>query len=141
MSEERILYFDEGGEQCTGPTLGAARERVIKPDETIADGTRPEAVVVTSTTGKTALEAARIFEGTGVRLIAVPFQKHLWDKFAPPDPDLVRQCRRMGVEFLPDEPVVPLLDTERPDVVRAWWTVSQAPGVRGVPLTISPSSP
>ena len=111
------VYFDKGGPEHTQATLQAAKERATK--------LKPEAIVVTSTSGKTALEAARIFAGTGIRIIAGPFQKHLWEKYAPLDPELAAKCRELAVEFLPDEPVVALLDLERPDIVNAWRTVSQ----------------
>ena len=38
---------------------------------------------------------------------------------------MAADCRELGVEFLPDEPVVPLLDSEHPDITNAWRTVSQ----------------
>jgi len=116
MAEKATLYFEEGGQQQTEATLEAARQRALE--------VKPEAVIVTSTSGKTALKAAAIFEGTGMRLIAAPFQKHLWEQYAAPDPEMAAQCRQMRVEFLPDEPAVPLLDTERPDIVNAWRAVS-----------------
>ena len=117
MRKAETTYFDKGGPEHTQATLQAAKDR--------ATDLKPEAVIVTSTSGKTALEAAHIFAGTGSRIIAVPFQKHLWEKHSPPDSQLAAECRELGVEFLPDEPVVPLLDSERPDIVNAWRTVSQ----------------
>jgi hypothetical protein len=109
--------FDEGGPEHTQATLHAAKKRSVELNL--------ETVIVTTTSGKTALEAAHIFAGSGSRIIAVPFQKHLWDKYTPLDPKLAAECRGLGVEFLPDNPVVPLLDDERPDIVKAWRTVSQ----------------
>ncbi len=117
MKQSCTVYFEKGGPEHTQATLQAAKERQAEL------GT--EAIVVTSTTGKTALEAARIFAGTGTRIIAAPFQKHLWEKYRPLDPQMAAECRELGVEFLPDEPVVPLLDEDRPDIVNAWRTVSQ----------------
>lgn len=117
MKKADSVYFDKGGPEHTQATLEAAKERAAE--------LKPEAVIVTSSSGKTALEAARIFAGTGARIIAVPFQKHRWDKHTPLDPELAAGCRELGVEFLPDEPVVSLLDPERPDIVNAWRTVSQ----------------
>lgn len=117
MEAKPTLYFDQGGPEHSKATLQAAKERALD--------IKPEAVVVTSSTGKTALEAARILAGTGMRIIAAPFQKHLWEKYTSLDPQLAAKCRDSGVEFLPDEPIVPLLDTDRPDIVNAWRTVSQ----------------
>ena len=117
MKRGETLYFAEGGPEHTRETLQAAKER--------AADLKPEAVTVASTSARTALEAAHIFAGTGTRIIAVPFQKHLWEKHRPPDPQLVAQCRELGVEFLPDAPVVPALGSERPDIANAWRTVSQ----------------
>ena len=117
MRKVETAYFDKGGLEHTQSTLQAAKERTAEINL--------EAVIVTSTSGKTALEAAHIFSGTGTRIIAVPFQKHLWEKHSPLDPQLAAECRKLGVEFLPDEPIVPLLDSERPDIVNAWRTVSQ----------------
>lgn len=117
MRKVATAYFDRGGPEQTRPTLEAAKARVAEIDA--------EAVIVTSTSGKTALEAARIFAGTGMRIIAAPFQKHLWAKWRPPDAQLAAACRELGVEFLPDDPVVPLLDDEYPDIVNAWRTLSQ----------------
>lgn len=117
MRKVETVYFDKGGPEHTGATLQAAKNRTDKIDI--------EAVVVTSSSGKTALEAARIFDGSDTRVIAVPFQKHLWEKFSPPDSQMAAECRELGVEFLPDDPVLPLLDEERPDIVNAWRTVSQ----------------
>jgi uncharacterized protein len=115
--QQGTVYFPKGGPERTEATLAAVKARALE--------LKPAAVVVTSTSGKTALAAAKLFAGTGIRLIAAPFQKHLYDKYSPPDPKLAAECRKLGVEFLPDEPAVPLLDRERPDIVNAWRTVSQ----------------
>lgn len=117
MRQVGTTYFEKGGPDHTQATLQVARER--------ASELGTEAIVVTSTSGKTALEAARIFAGADTRIIAVPFQKHLWEKYSSLDPQLAAECRELGVEFLPDDPVVPMLDAERPDIVNAWRTVSQ----------------
>ena len=117
MKKSETIYFPQGGPDCTRDTLRAARAR--------AEEIKPEAVIVTSSTGKTAAEAAQVFSGSGIRLIAAPFQKHLWNRLTPLDPELAAECRSQGVEFLPDEPVVPMLDDDRPDIVNAWRMVSQ----------------
>ena len=117
MNVKPTVYFGDGGPQHSIATLRAAKERALE--------LKPTAVIVTSSTGATALEAARIFEGTGIRLIGAPFQRHLWDRHRPLDPDIVTRCREFGVEFLPDEPRVPMLGEDRPDIVNAWRVVSQ----------------
>lgn len=117
MKKREIIYFGKGGPRNTQATLDAALERAAE--------VKPDALVVASTSGKTALRAARIFAGTGIRVIAVPFQKSLWKAYGAPDPKLAAQCRRLGVEFLPDEPAVIMLDSAHPDVVNAWRTVSE----------------
>lgn len=119
MYESITLYFEKGGSGHSEALLNAMRERACAMDP------RPEAVVVTSTTGETALKAARVFKGTGFRVIAAPFQKHLWGAYGGVDPKLRAACAELGVEFLPDEPRVPLLDEGRPDIVNAWRVVSQ----------------
>jgi hypothetical protein len=61
--ETRTRYFEQRGKGCTTETLRAARERAAQL------GVR--SVVVASTHGGTALEAADVFEGTGIGVIAV----------------------------------------------------------------------
>ncbi|MBN2309849.1 MAG: hypothetical protein JXR94_12820 [Candidatus Hydrogenedentes bacterium] len=117
MKRGETVYFEKGGPQNTEAALDAVRARVPE--------LKPDAVVVATTSGRSALVAARALADTGVRVIAVPFQKHLYDKYGPPDPELAAQCRESGVEFLPEEPTVPMLDTHRPDIVNAWRTMSQ----------------
>ena len=117
MNTKPTLYFDKGGESNSIAALEAAKARALE--------LKPVAVIVTSSTGKTALEAAKIFQGTGLRIIAAPFQKHLWDKYRGVDPKIAAQCRELGVEFMPDEPKVPMLSTDHPDIVNAWRVVSQ----------------
>lgn len=59
----QITYFDEEGKQNTQETLALAKQRAREL------GIRT--VVLASSHGYTALEAARVFAGTGVALIAV----------------------------------------------------------------------
>ena len=117
MEAKPTLYFDKGGPENSQETLEAAKKRALEIE--------PEAVVITSSSGKTALEAARIFAGTNIRLIGAPFQKHLWDRHRPLEPQFADECRQLGMEFLPDKPIVPMLDSQRPDIVNSWRTVSQ----------------
>jgi len=119
MYKSSTLYFEKGGREHSEDVLKAMEERACAMDP------RPEAIVVTSTSGETALKAAEVFQGKGFRIIAAPFQKHLWDQFRGPAPELVAKCKELGVEFLPDQPAIPLVDEERPDIVGAWRVVSQ----------------
>jgi uncharacterized protein len=118
MKEGKTLYFDKPGPQNTTAVLEAIRDWIPQ--------VQPAAVIVTTTTGKTALEAARILKDTGARLIGAQFQKHVaeerdWHL----DPELAAQCKEAGVEFLPDEPALELLDKERGDIVNAWRCLGQ----------------
>jgi hypothetical protein len=117
MNTKPTLYFDHGGPQSTQAALEAAKTRALD--------IKPEAVIVTSSSGETALQAARIFEGTGIRIIGVPFQKHLWGRYRPLEPQYADPCRQLGVTFLPDEPALQLIDDLQPDIVNAWRIVSQ----------------
>ena len=91
MRKSEILYFNRTGPDNTQETLKAAKDRALI--------LHPEAVIMATSSGKTALEAAHIFSGTGMRLIAVSFQKHLWGKYNPPDERIAAECRekRCGV--------------------------------------------
>ena len=77
--ETGTRYFEQGGRGCTAETLRAARERAVQL------GVR--SVVVASTHGWTALEAAAAFEGTGIRVIAVSlsaaFENEGWTMTPP----------------------------------------------------------
>jgi len=116
MSE--TLYFDKGGPEHTGITLEVVKERALE--------IKPDAVIVASITGASALKAGQIFRGTGVRVVGVSLQKGVWDaKYGFLDENLAAQAREHGVEFLPDEPVVPIIDTEKPDIANAWRMLSQ----------------
>lgn len=117
MMQRLVRYFQQGGPRQTDETLKAAKERAWE--------WKPDAVVVASITGDTALKAADAFRGTGVRILAVPFQKHLWDRYAPVDDRLAAGCRALGVEFLPDEPKVRFIDSEHGEMANAWRVVSQ----------------
>jgi len=66
MMQGQTTYFEQTGKQNTAATLelavGAAQERGITT------------IVVASTTGATAAEAARLVQGTGIKLVIVPHQ-------------------------------------------------------------------
>ncbi|MDK1031292.1 MAG: pyruvate kinase alpha/beta domain-containing protein [Planctomycetia bacterium] len=116
MSE--TLYFDKGGPEHTVLALEVTKERAIE--------VCPEAVIVASICGNSAVKAGEIFEGTGIRVIAVSLQKGAWDpKYGSLDAGLAATARERGVEFMPDEPRCKLIDYDRPDVADAWRMVSQ----------------
>ena len=61
--EAKTKYFEEKGKGCTAETLRAARERATQ--------LAIRMVVVASSHGWTALQAADAFKGTGIEIIAV----------------------------------------------------------------------
>jgi uncharacterized protein len=116
MYNRQTLYFKNGGVEQTIPTL----EAVINWLPII----KPAAIIVSSTTGETALKAGEILKDQNIRIIAASFQKNLWTKWGAPDENFISKSRKLGVEFLPNEPIVSFLDSEYPDIVNAWRTIS-----------------
>ena len=57
-----------------------------------------EQVVVATTTGATALSAAKAM--SGCKIIGVTLQAGTWAKYAPPDPTIVAEAEKAGVVFL-----------------------------------------
>ncbi len=70
--EATITYFEETGAGNTAATLALAKKRAAEL------GLRR--VVIASTTGGTAREAAQAFAGTGVQLVVVPHQRGFRDE-------------------------------------------------------------
>jgi hypothetical protein len=64
--EEKIVYFETGGEHNTGETLKLARERAA------ARGIKK--MVVASTRGDTARAARDVLMGSGVGMVVIPHQ-------------------------------------------------------------------
>jgi hypothetical protein len=64
--EEKIVYFESAGKDNTGETLNLAIERAR------ARGIKK--LIVASTWGDTARQAAGLLEGTGIRMVVVPHQ-------------------------------------------------------------------
>lgn len=64
--EEKIVYFETAGKQNTAETLRLAKERAA------ARGINK--IILASTRGDTAREAAAFFAGSDIRLIVVPHQ-------------------------------------------------------------------
>jgi len=83
MSVQTAL-FEKAGPEQTDRTLEVAKKR--------AEELEIGAVVVATTTGETALKAAKLFADTHVRIIGVTLMAGVWDKYAPPDPDVVKQA-------------------------------------------------
>jgi hypothetical protein len=66
LLKETIVYFEEPGQQNTQATLDLALER--------ARARGINKVVIASTRGETALLAARVFAGAGIKMVVVPHQ-------------------------------------------------------------------
>ncbi len=66
LLKEKIVYFEEPGQQNTQATLDLALER--------AQARGIKKVVLASTRGDTALLAAKLFAGTDIRMVVVPHQ-------------------------------------------------------------------
>ena len=118
MISRTTVYFDEPGPANTTDTLELVREK--------AEGSGIWTIIVASTSGRTALQAAEIFaEGTPCRIICVPFQKHVWDRHGGPVPEIAEKCIEKQVLFLPDEPKVEFIDEGHPDIVNTLRCFSQ----------------
>jgi hypothetical protein len=91
MIERTLALFDDPGPQNTNATLQAAADRA----KTL--GIRQ--VVLATNTGDTALKAARLFQDTKAKIVAVTLQAGRWKVFQAPDPDVVAQAKQLGVVF------------------------------------------
>jgi len=89
MPNVECLVFEKPGPKNTEATLQAAARR--------AGELGIEEMVVATTTGKTALEAAGTFAG---KVVGVTLQAGLWEKYAGPDPQIVAEAESKGVVFL-----------------------------------------
>ena len=85
--EEKIIYFEEPGADNTSRTLELALERARARGIT--------KMVLASTRGETASEAARLLEGTGISLVVVPHQYGFMagQRFTP---ELVKELEAQG---------------------------------------------
>jgi len=110
MIERKLILFEKPGRECTGPCLAAAAERAR------ALGIRQ--VVLATTSGQTALEAAEAFAGQEVRLVGVHLMAGVWAKYAAPDPAKVAaaEAKRMR-DFIDQDSLLRLL---MPDAVSAF---------------------
>lgn len=88
--EEKIVYFDKPGPENTKETIGLTLER--------ARARGIEKVVLASTRGGTAREAAEAVQGTGIRLVVVPWQFGFKGKDQPFPQELAAELRSQGHE-------------------------------------------
>ena len=112
-----IVYFKNGGKQNSTATFQAVKEAIKTY--------KPEAIVIGTLSGQSALEAANILKGMKIRILAVHFQKSHWDKWGAPNKKIVDEAKSLGVEFIPNEPVVESMDHNKPDITAAWRVVSR----------------
>lgn len=87
-----ILLFDEGGPDRTEELLDAVRERAAELGI--------KTVVLATSTGRTALEAADVLDGLDVQIVAVTLHAGYWDVYAGPDEQKVGAAEAKGVRFL-----------------------------------------
>lgn len=99
MPERRAIWFDEPSAAHTQATLQAAHERATELGI--------DQVVVATTSGKTALEAAKLWRqttgaqvGDNAKIIGVTLHAGTWAKYAPPNADIVAEAEKHGVKFL-----------------------------------------
>ena len=85
----RQMVFAEAGPSNTEATLDLAVERAAQLGI--------EHLVIATSTGATALEAAKHYDGT---VIAVTLSAGHWDKYCAPDPEIIAECRDRGVHVL-----------------------------------------
>lgn len=88
--ERTVLYFETPGPEHTEATLAASAARAKELGIT--------QVVVATTTGKTALMAAKAMPHC--RVIGVTLQHGLWSRYAPPDPAIIAEAEALGVRIL-----------------------------------------
>ena len=86
--DERIVYFEKPGRENTAEVLKLVKERAK------ARGIRR--IVLASTRGDTARAAAEAFAGTGLQIVAVPWQFHLRDEQQRFPQELVASLQAQG---------------------------------------------
>ena len=89
MAEIKALIFDKPGPENTQATLEAAAQR--------AKELGINQFVVATSTGRTALEAAKVCSG---KVIGVHLSAGLWKVYVGPDPKIVEEAEKLGVKFL-----------------------------------------
>jgi hypothetical protein len=83
LIEEKIVYFEQPGQQNTEATLKLALER--------ARARGIKRIVLASTRGETALAAARLLSGSDIKLVVVPHQY-----------GFIREGQRFPEELIPE---------------------------------------
>ncbi len=116
MEFQNTLYFKHEGKEYT--------EAVLKAVNDFYENCGIDTVIVASTTGRTALKAGQLLNNN-IRIIAVPFQSDRQAKWGAPIDEIIEECKKMNIEFLPDDPKVSFIDKEKSDVVNAWRVVSR----------------
>ncbi len=86
--EEKIVYFETPGKENTAETLRLVKERAQARDI--------NKIILASTRGDTAREAADFFEGSDIRLIVIPHQFHLGERQQPFPLDLIQELEAKG---------------------------------------------
>ncbi len=100
QEKRAITYFKQRGRDNTEALCRIVAGRLGQGDV--------EAVVVATTTGFSALKMAEtVPEGTCV--YAVNFQSAYWDKHSAPEEQTQRKAEKLGVVFMPEEPVAKYL--------------------------------
>jgi hypothetical protein len=88
--EEKIVYFAKPGRDNTAETIGLALERAA------ARGVKR--IILASTRGSTAREAAEAVKGTGIKLVVVPWQFGFKGREQPFPKELAGELRAQGHE-------------------------------------------
>jgi hypothetical protein len=83
LIEEKIVYFEQPGQQNTEATLKLTLER--------AQARSIKRIVLASTRGETALAAARLLSGSDIKLVVVPHQY-----------GFIREGQRFPEELIPE---------------------------------------
>lgn len=89
MSEQSIVYFSKPGPSNTAAVLASVGRR--------AKELRLKHVVVATTTGASALKAAKALPG--MHIVGIHLEAGCWKIYAPPDRHTVRAAEKLGVRF------------------------------------------
>lgn len=116
MKTAETTYYEIEGSANTICTLKKVKD-VIKRLQI-------NTVIVASTTGATAVKAGEII-GKNVRIISVPLQLEQQAIWGAPTADNLQKCKELGIEFIPNNPKVMFIDTEKPDIANAWRVISR----------------
>jgi hypothetical protein len=98
--EKKIVYFDEPGPQNTDAVIAAVKERIIE--------TEVKYVVVASTSGNTALKAAKALKALNVKVVCVTVYagiKLAWPEYGKwPAKNIRKSLLQLGVKVLDETP-------------------------------------